>query len=171
MAVLGILSFTLEVPDLEDGLRFYIDAGLIAATEGASARLRCTGQDRECIILLGGFAQKRLHHITLRADELTEIAKKTPAMGGKVVKAPEGFEQDGLWVTDPHGMLIHLRETAADSELSESPAFEINAPGRIVRRRRSAILPAKGATTPNITGRAMCSSPARAVPNPSPRVR
>jgi catechol 2,3-dioxygenase len=104
--------------------------------------LRCTGQDRECIILLGGFARKRLHHITLRADELTEIAKKTPAMGGKVVKAPEGFEQDGLWVTDPHGMLIHLRETAADSELSESPAFEINAPGRIVRRRRSAILPA-----------------------------
>jgi catechol 2,3-dioxygenase-like lactoylglutathione lyase family enzyme len=141
MAVLGVLSFTLEVPDLRSGIRFYSDAGLVASAEGEAARFRCAGQKRESVILLGGFARKRLHHITLRAESLESIAQRTRAHGGNVVSAPNGFEQDGLWLTDPNGMLIHLRETEADSDLAESPHFQINAPGHIVRNRRSAILP------------------------------
>jgi catechol 2,3-dioxygenase len=141
MAVLGALSLTLEVPDVEAGVRFYGDAGLVVALEGNSARFRCLGQERDSIVLLGGYPRKRLHHITLRADRLDEIATKTAAAGGKVVDAPpKGLEQDGLWLTDPHGMLIHLSETA-ESALAEAPRFEINAPGRIVRACRSAILP------------------------------
>jgi len=141
MAVLGVLSFTLEVPELEAGVRFYRDAGLESTTDGAVARFRCAGQSRESIVLMGGHPRKRLHHIALRAEDLGGIAEKTPAAGGRVVDAPAGFESSGLWVTDPHGVLIHLREAAADSELSEPPRFEINAPGRIVRSRRSAIFP------------------------------
>jgi len=38
LAVLGMLSFTLEVPDLAEGLRFYTDAGLVARVEGDVAR-------------------------------------------------------------------------------------------------------------------------------------
>jgi catechol 2,3-dioxygenase len=38
-------------------------------------------------------------------------------------------------------MLIHLVDCPASSELEAAPAFEINRPGRIVRTRRSAILP------------------------------
>ena len=38
-------------------------------------------------------------------------------------------------------MLIHLMERPADAELTEGPVFEVNAPGRLVRKRRSAMLP------------------------------
>ena len=142
MAVLGILSFTLEVPDLKSGVRFYTDAGLLVSSDGDVAKFRCAGQDRESVVLLGGFARKRLHHITLRADGLDEIARKAPALGGSIANAPKGFERKGLWITDPHGMLLHLCELEADSALASPPHFAINAPGRIVRNRRSAVLSA-----------------------------
>ena len=142
MAVLGALSFTLEVPEIDTGVQFYTDAGLVAAVEGGVARLRCEGQDRDSIVLMGGYPRKRLHHISLRADDLDGIAAAVPAHGGTVVAAPEGFEDNGLWVEDPHGMLIHLSERAADPELiAAETAWEVNGPGRVVRKRRSAVLP------------------------------
>ena len=141
MAVLGASSVTMEVPELEPGVRFYTDAGLVADVEAQRARLRCQGQDRDSIVLLGGAARKRLHHISLRADDLDGIAAAVPAHGGKVAAAPAGFENNGLWVEDPHGMLIHLSEHPGDPELEAVPAFEINGPGRVVRTRRSAVLP------------------------------
>jgi catechol 2,3-dioxygenase-like lactoylglutathione lyase family enzyme len=161
MAVLGILSFTLEVPDLAPGVRFYSDAGLLVSSDGKLARCRCPGQERECIVLLGGFPRKRLHHLTLRADDLSGVAIRVPACGGRIAQAPRGFEEEGLWVVDPHGMLIHLRETAADSEPTAPPRFEINAPGRIVRRARSAMLPASRyeAVSPLRLGHVLVFSP------------
>ncbi|WP_174296770.1 VOC family protein [Sphingomonas bacterium] len=142
MAVLGPLSFTLEVPDLDVGVGFYTDAGLVADVQGDIARLRCEGQDRDSIILIGGAPRKRLHHISLRADDLDGMATTVSGAGGKVVAAPSGFEDNGLWVEDPHGMLIHLSERPADPELlAAETAFEVNAPGRVTRKRRSAMLP------------------------------
>lgn len=141
MAVLNALSVTLEVPDIEPGIRFYTDAGLVAVADAKVARLRCEGQDRDSVILLGGFAKKRLHHITLRADDLDGIAADVQSHGGRVVAAPSGFQDNGLWVEDPNGMLIHLSDHAADPELEAAAPFEINGPGRVVRTRRSAILP------------------------------
>ena len=141
MTVLGALSVTLEVPELAPGVKFYTDAGLVATRDGDVARLRCDSQDRDTIVLLGGATRKRLHHISLRADELDTIAARVNEQGGKVVAAPEGFEDNGLWVTDPNGMLIHLSERAADPELAARDPYTINAPGRVVRTRRSAMLP------------------------------
>ena len=142
MAVLGALSMTLEVPDVMPGVRFYTDAGLVADVEGEVARIRCEGQDRDSIVLLGGYPRKRLHHISLRAESLDAIAAAVPACGGKLVSAPKGFEDNGLWIEDPHGMLIHLSERQADAELvAAETSFEVNAPGRVVRKRRSAVLP------------------------------
>ncbi|MDQ2763615.1 MAG: VOC family protein [Pseudomonadota bacterium] len=146
MPVLGALSVTLEVPSLEEGIRFYSDAGLVSASDGAFARLRCPGQERHSVLLIGGAKAKRLHHIALRADRLDEIATATPRAGGQVVSPPESFDDEGLWVRDPHGMLIHLLEQPNDPELEAAPAFEINGPGRLVRKRRSAIMP--GASYP-----------------------
>jgi catechol 2,3-dioxygenase len=143
MSVLGPYSVTLEVPDLEAGIRFYTDAGLEATRDGAIARFNCQGQSRESIVLLGGYQRKRLHHITLRADRLDAISSLVPRSGGAVVHAPEGFVDEGLWITDPHGMLIHLVDRPPDPPLAEVPPFTINAPGRLVRSRRSAILPGK----------------------------
>lgn len=141
MAVLGPLSFTLEVPDLDAGVAFYTDAGLLADVQGDVARLRCPGQGRDSIVLLGGFARKRLHHISLRADALDGMATRTRIHGGKVVPAPEDFEDNGLWVEDPHGMLIHLSERPADPEFEAVAPFQVNGPGLTLRKRRSAILP------------------------------
>ena len=141
MAVLSALSVTLEVPDLAPGVKFYGDAGLIPDVKGEVARFRCDGQTRESIILLGGAARKRLHHISLRADQLDSIAASVASFGGEVIGPPNGFSADGLWIVDPVGMMIHLTSAPADAELAASPRFEINAPGRVVRKRRSAILP------------------------------
>jgi catechol 2,3-dioxygenase-like lactoylglutathione lyase family enzyme len=141
MPVLGPLSFTLEIPSLDEGVAFYTDAGLIAEVNGEIARLRCPGLDRDSIVLLGGFPRKRLHHIALRAAELDGIATLAARHGGQVVAAPHGFEDNGLWVEDPHGMLIYLSERPADPELAASEPFQINAPGLTVRKRRSAMLP------------------------------
>ena len=141
MPVLGPLSVTLEVPDVAPGVEFYTDAGMIAEVEGSVARLRCAPQNRDSIVLIGGAARKRLHHISLRADGLDTIATAVPRQGGTVIDAPDGFAAEGLWVRDPHGMVIHLSDTPADAELAACEPFEINGPGRIVRKRRSAVLP------------------------------
>lgn len=141
MAVLNALSVTLEVPEVGPGIQFYSDAGLVARQEGNDAFLRCRGQDRDSIVLLGGFARKRLHHIALRADDLDGIAAKIGKAGGELCAVPDRFEDNGLWVTDPNGMLIHLVECAPDPALEPGETYAINAPGRIVRNRRSAMLP------------------------------
>jgi catechol 2,3-dioxygenase-like lactoylglutathione lyase family enzyme len=141
MAVLGPESLTLEVPDLAEGIKFYTDAGLLAQVDGKVARFRCAGQERDCLTLIGHAARKRLHHVALRADGLDEIAANVAAHGGKVVTAPEGYGPDGLWVTDPHDMLFHLVKTPPNTAPAEVSRFEINAPGKIVRTRRSAMLP------------------------------
>jgi catechol 2,3-dioxygenase len=141
MPVQGLLSVTMQVPDIEAGVAFYTTAGLKAVREGQVARLGCYGQDRDAIVLLGGAERKRLHHITLRADRLDELAGRVPNSGGKVVAAPSGQEAGGLWIEDPHGMLIQLVERPADPPQAEGQPFSINSPGRIVRTRRSAILP------------------------------
>lgn len=142
MAVLGLLSVTLAVPDLEPGVRFYTDAGLISRIADGNAYFRCEGQERDSIILLGGADRKHLHHLTLRAEGLEEIARRVPEHGGRLIAAPTGCASDGLWIEDPHGMRLHLEERPADPPLREGPSFTMNAPGSIARTRRSAMLPA-----------------------------
>lgn len=141
MPVSGLLSVTLEVPSLDAGIEFYSAAGLVCKTEGAETQVFCMGQDRPSIIMIGGAKCKRLHHVALRATDLDQVAEKVSASSGKVVTAPAGFAKDGLWVEDPHGGLFHLRDCPPDPQLEQVPEFRINAPGRIGRKRRSAILP------------------------------
>jgi catechol 2,3-dioxygenase len=141
MPVLEALSLTLEVPNLEAGIQFYADAGLQATVDRQAARFRCVGSDVDCVNLIGGAPKKRLHHIALRANGLQAIAERTAAAGGRVIDPPPGFERAGLWVSDPHGMRIHLIDRAPSPPLAAAPAFEINGPGRLVRKRRSAVLP------------------------------
>jgi catechol 2,3-dioxygenase-like lactoylglutathione lyase family enzyme len=142
MAVVGLLSFTLEVPDLDEGVHFYCEAGLLPTYAGDRAMLACQGQDRPSIVLIGGARRKQLHHVQLRAENLEEIAVAALRHGGQVLDAPAGYSADGLWLSDPHGMIYHLCERSTDTELTASPApFAINEPGRIVRNRRSAVLP------------------------------
>ncbi|GAO77471.1 VOC family protein [Sphingopyxis sp. C-1] len=141
MSVLNALSVTLEVPGIEEGVRFYTDAGLVARIDGDTAELRCPEQERASVVLLGGYPRKRLHHVALRATGLDAIAAAAPGQGGRVVDAPRGFSADGLWVEDPHAMLIHLVDRAPDAPLEAGEPYAINAPAAIVRTRRSAMRP------------------------------
>ena len=142
MPVLGLLSYTLEIPDLESGIRFYTDAGLTATHDDRGAVLKCPDQDRASIILIGDAERKRLHHIHLRADRIDEIAAKVVGGGGQLLSAPDGFDEAALWLSDPHGTIYCLSEHAEDPAPTNAPvAFEINGPGRIIRKHRSAILP------------------------------
>ena len=162
MAVQDVLSVTLDVPDVDVGTRFYTDAGLdIAPSDGEIARLRCAGHERASIVLRGGAPRKRLNHITLRCDELDEVATCVSDAGGEIVSAADDRADNGLWVRDPHGMLIHLVERPAEASLPAGNAFEINSPGRVVRTRRSAMLPvaAYSAVRPLRMGHVMLFSP------------
>ncbi len=141
MAVTGPLSFALEVPDIATGVKFYTDAGLLADVDGNTARFRCPGQDRDSIVLLGGAPKKRLHHIALRIDSVDGMGDDVVRAGGRVAAAPAGFSDAGLWVEDGHGMLIHLAEHGGDTDLEASHPFEVNGPGRLIRKSRSAMLP------------------------------
>lgn len=161
MAVLNLLSFTLQVPDIAAGVRFYGDAGLIAAVDGNRAELRCPSQSRPSVVLIGGAPAKRLHHVTLRADHLDRMATNIVVAGGTLVPAPDGFAADGLWVRDPHGMLFHLVDAPADPAVASEPQLEMNGPGRIVRNRRAAVLPASayGPARPRKLGHVLLFSP------------
>ena len=141
MAVLGVAGFTLEVPDIDIGLAFYTAAGLMPNVAGDRATLTCPGAQRPCVTLISSGSKMRLHHVTLRADGLDEIAARVAAHGGKVVEAPAGSAAEGLWVSDPHGVLFYLVELAPEPAPPAGPRFAINAPGEIVRVRQSAMAP------------------------------
>jgi hypothetical protein len=59
MAVFGLLSLTLTMPDLEAGIRFYTDAALLAARQGDSVEFRNNGQKQSAITLLSGVSRGR----------------------------------------------------------------------------------------------------------------
>lgn len=143
MAVLGAYSVTLEVPDLVPGIAFYRAAGFVVEEQGDRAIVRCERLGHESIVLLGGYPRKRLHHIALRADpaEFAAVRARVPAHGGTLVDAPDGMSADGVWIRDPHGMLIHLIDAPADADMAPGEPYAINEPGRTIRVRRSAMLP------------------------------
>lgn len=164
MPVTGLSHVALEVPDIHAGVAFYTKAGLTADVHGDTAYLRCKQQDRPSIMLFGGAQhdRKRLHHITLFAEDLAGIAARVPDHGGRLVD-PAIDDGKGLWVEDPHGLLVRLVDCPAGGETVLRPAapFEINAPGRIIRTRRSAIRPRHSypAAEPLRLGHVMLFSP------------
>ena len=146
MSVRGVHGIVLEVPDLEVGRRFYSDAGLEVVEESGRLRFRCAGQPRDAVTLVQGRGVKRMHHIALAADpaSVDDVRKNVPQNGGKILRAPEGFEGEGVWIEDPHGMMIHLLDSPAEAPLEAVEPFRINEPGHLVRTNRSRMPPKAG---------------------------
>jgi len=143
MAVTGPYGVALEVPDLEPGVEFFSDAGLEVQIDGNLARFNCVGRDDACIVLIGGAARKRFHHLVLRADsrKLDELRRAVPKHGGVLVDAPDRFDSTGVWVKDPFDMLIHLVDGPPEPPLAAVERFQINEPGHVQRVNRSGVPP------------------------------
>lgn len=143
MTVLGVSAVALDLPDVDPGIAFYERAGMIAERTSDAALLRCPGQEQPAIILRGGVTRKRLNHLRLRSDlsQAGALADRIVGLGGTVIEPPAHGDVDGLWLCDPHGLVVHLAPDAPPAPLGPVADFAINAPGRLVRTNRSAMLP------------------------------
>jgi catechol 2,3-dioxygenase-like lactoylglutathione lyase family enzyme len=139
----------LHVPDMEMGRKFYETMGLEGRMEGEQAVYRCAGRAQDQLRLVPG-EKKEIAWVTwgMRAGEIEQITANLKNAGVPLAAAPAGFENNGLWVRDPDGILVNV--IVADPVEQTRPAVEINNPGTpYVRRGR------RGAPNRNIArGRA-----------------
>lgn len=141
MSALGLLSITLDIPDLDAGIRFYTLAGLEAVTVGDEARLRCPGQEHDSIMLRPGSSKKRLHHVAMRVDNLDATAESAILAGGERMPSPDGHDNAGIWIRDPQGLLFRLVDVGPEPDLPTGQDFTVNGPGRVTRRNRAGVPP------------------------------
>jgi catechol 2,3-dioxygenase-like lactoylglutathione lyase family enzyme len=145
MSVHSLLSYALEVPDVEIGLKFYTDFGLdMGVAAPGRVALRCHGRSRDQVVLLrGGEPRKRLHHVELGASSegIEAIQRRLRDREAPVQGAPVGFEATGVWLHDANGVLLHVVECNRDTGLPIEAPFVINSPGHQVRVGRPAVPP------------------------------
>ena len=135
MAVRALLHYALEVPDQTVGQRYYQDFGLVDATGGADAvRLRAARQERASVLLYGG-ARKRLHHVAFGAtgEDFAGVRASLAAAGIAQIDPPRGAPEGGIWVCDPDGNRVNVREEAGDRAPAEPPPA-LNGPGYAPRQ-------------------------------------
>src|SRR5262245_36083042 len=115
MAVRALLHYALEVPDQTIGERFYTSFGLLdegGRRDGAVA-LRPAPVERESVLLYGG-PKKRLHHLAFGApgDDFAATRESIRRAGVPEVDPPRGAPEGGLWVRDPDGHHVNVRDEA-----------------------------------------------------------
>lgn len=135
MPVRSFLHYALEVPDQTVGQRYYQDFGLMDATGSSDAvRLRAAPQRRESVLLYGG-TRKRLHHLCFGAhgDDLAAVHESLRRAGVREVDPPRGAPGGGLWVRDPDGNLVTIRDETPEPPPAEPPV-RLNGPGYAQRQ-------------------------------------
>ena len=144
MAVHSLRHYVLEIPDLEEGKKFYTEFGLQAREENGRVHLRCDGRETDQVILCQG-SKKRLHHVAFcaDADQIDAIKTKVAANSGSLAEAPDGFSSEGLWLRDPFDVLIHVEAADKNPPVHPEPAFTINSPGHLNRQDEWAMHPRK----------------------------
>ena len=135
MAVRALLHYALEVPDQTVGQRYYQNFGLADATGASDAvRLRAGRQHRPCVMLYGG-ARKRLHHLAFGAPgrDFIETRARMAQAGVRQIDPPAGAPEGGLWLRDPDGHLVNVRDESPDAEPTDTPPA-LNGPGYAPRQ-------------------------------------
>jgi catechol 2,3-dioxygenase-like lactoylglutathione lyase family enzyme len=135
MAVRSFLHYALEVPDQTVGQKYYQDFGLVDASgNGPAVRLKPERQTREVVHLYAG-PRKRLHHLCYGAtgEDFAGVRRALAAAGVKELDAPRGAPEGGLWVRDPDGNLVNVREEAAPEPPADPPPA-LNGPGYTPRQ-------------------------------------
>jgi catechol 2,3-dioxygenase-like lactoylglutathione lyase family enzyme len=134
MAVKALLHYALEVPDQTVGERFYRNFGLVDEPgRGSAVHLRPGPLKRETVLLYGG-PRKRLHHVAFGApgEELEATRESIRRAGVEEVDPPRGAPEGGLWIRDPDGNAVNIRQEAAEAPPADPP-LTLNTPGHITR--------------------------------------
>ena len=135
MAVRSLLHYALEVPDQTVGERFYRNFGLVDEAGGDGAvHLRPAPLKRESVLLYPG-PKKRLHHLAFGApgDDYQATVESIRRASVPEVDPPRGAPEGGLWLRDPDGNLLTVRDEALVPPPADPP-LRLNSPGHIARR-------------------------------------
>lgn len=135
MAVKALLHYALEVPDPGAGEKFYRAFGLVDAPPTSSAvRLRPAPVAREAVMLYGG-PKKRLHHLAFGAPgaEFEATRESLERAGVREIDPPRGAPDGGLWIRDPDGNLVNVRDERLPVPPPEPP-LTLNSPGHTPRQ-------------------------------------
>ncbi|WP_438486776.1 VOC family protein [Streptomyces sp. S186] len=129
MRVSSLLHYGLQVPDVSRGGRFYEDFGLSVTERGKGLAVRCDGQDLDRTLLLEG-PDKRLHHVAfgVAPGALPEMQRRLEGLGVRLEDAPSDEVEGGLWLRDPDGNRITIREESP-SLPCPAAAPPMNVPG------------------------------------------
>src|SRR5215472_15048147 len=161
MAVRSLLHYALEVPDQAVGQRYYCDFGLADNSRGGAAvRLRPAHQARESVLLYGG-ARKRLHHLCFGAtgEDFVRTREAIRQAGVTEVDPPRQAPEGGLWLRDPDGNLLNVREeTAPAPGPAESPTA-FNGPGYAPRQAVRGAPPRDLSVAPRRLGHVLLFTP------------
>ncbi|HEY7062931.1 MAG TPA: VOC family protein [Chloroflexota bacterium] len=161
MPVRSLTHYALEVPDQQVGQRFYTDFGFEDATGSSNAvRLRPKPLAREQILLYEG-PKKRLRHLAFAApgEDFAAVRASLRAAGVAEIDPPQDAPAGGVWVRDPDGQLVNVREEAPVAAPADPP-LGYNNPGNPVRVAKRAIEPPVAEpATPRRLGHVMLFSP------------
>jgi catechol 2,3-dioxygenase-like lactoylglutathione lyase family enzyme len=146
MPVRALLHYALEIPDQATGQGFYRDFGLEDASgRGDVVRLRPAAAACDQVLLYAG-PRKRLHHLAFAAPgpELTAVRRSLAAYGAREVDPPRGAPAGGLWVRDPDGHAVNVRDEPPPAPPPDPP-LAVNSPGHPARQV------VRGAPPPDLT--------------------
>src|SRR5438046_286366 len=133
MAVKGLIHYALEVPDPVVGETFYRDFGLKdPETQGNSLKLATSKGVGELHLYEG--PKKRLHHIAFAApgDDFEAVRAALKQAGIPEIDPPKDAPQVGIWLHDPDGNLINVRQEERKTIPAE-PLLDDNGPGNATR--------------------------------------
>jgi catechol 2,3-dioxygenase-like lactoylglutathione lyase family enzyme len=135
MAVRALLHYALDIPDLSVGGRFYRNFGLAdKSTRDETVQLRPTQLPRESVLLYPG-PKKRLHHLAFGApgDEYAQVQEAIQCAGVREVDPPVGGLDGGMWIRDPDGNLLNIRDEGPLTPPADPP-LTLNSPGHPARQ-------------------------------------
>jgi catechol 2,3-dioxygenase-like lactoylglutathione lyase family enzyme len=135
MPVRALLHYALEVPDQHVGERFYRQFGLTdQPARDDAVHLRPARLPRDSVLLYAG-PKKRLHHLAFGApgEEFDRVKAAIRRAGVPEVDPPRGAPEGGLWIRDPDGNLLNVRDEAAPTPPADPP-LALNTPGHAARQ-------------------------------------
>ena len=145
MPVRALLHYALEVPDQATGQTYYRDFGLEDASgHGDVVRLRPQARGRDQVLLYAG-PRKRLHHLAFAAPgaEYSAARQRLASSGAREVDPPRGAPEGGIWVRDPDGNFVNLRDEVP-RPAAPDPPLALNSPGHAPRQMQ------RGAPRPDL---------------------